>query len=357
MKRLFLLAGAIFFAAAGIFVSKKLPAQTDDLIEKKYDQWTGVIRVWAADDAAAEGWLNSCAAITEKEYDGVYINIQTVSPSVISQCCDSGINPPDIIIYGNTVSSLPSFLTPVTAAYPLRSGLMQNSYSVPVLLRPRFWIYDAAAYDALPGDMADVSAACTEGDLIALAALCSGLRPSESSGATLPGIDIGLTGGTQATPAPAGTAACRAPEDILTDASPRMRFLAGDADAFIGGTGDLLICAEKTDAAAAATGDYAYASDVIMCSIINKNDSRAEICRAYLDTLMTEGQTLAAQAQAFPAIEGVSAWSGEYMLASVEAAYEGKIWLAGAYDTGPVYQYIEGKITADEAIRRIVGGK
>jgi len=202
--------------------------------------------------------------------------------------------------------------------------------------------------------MYDVPAACAAEDAVALTALCTGLRQETASQAVLPGLDLGLTGEAETTPQPAGSISCRVSPDIITDESPIELFRSGEVKAFVGGIRDAL---RLTDCAAAATGTYAYASDVIMYSIIEKGDGREDICREFLDILMTEGQTLAARAQAFPAVVGVSAWSGDPLLAGVEAASEGKIWLTGAYDSDAAYLYIEGKITADEAARRIIGSK
>ena len=354
MKRIFLLAGAVFCTLIGIFVAQKLPADNTELIEEKYDTWAGVIRIWVSESCGAGGWLEACSGIIEKAHDGVYVNIQVLPDDTIAAYASSGVNPPDILIYNNGLIDDFSLLAPIAAAYPLRSGIRQDTYAVPVLLRPRFWIYDQSAYGALPGDMGGVAAACAKTDIIALTALCTGLRPSEGIAAALPGLDLGLAGEAQVTPEPAGGVACRVATDIITDAAPRRLYTDNSIDAFVGGAEDAL---RLDDCAATATGDYAYASEVIMCSITDKDDGRAEICRAFLDTLMGDGQTLAARAQAFPAVESASAWEGNHILASVEETLRGKIWLSGAYDETPAYLYIEGKISADEAVKRIIGGK
>jgi len=92
-----------------------------------------------------------------------------------------------------------------------------------------------------------------------------------------------------------------------------------------------------------------------MLSIISKNDSRIDACRAYLDIIMGEGQTMAARAQAFPAVTGVSAWQGNTILSSIEASLEGRTWILGASDSSAAAQlYIEEKLTANEAMDRII---
>lgn len=353
MKKLFLLVAAVFCAVTGIFFSKKLPAETTEFTEKKYDAWAGVIRVWAEDGCDASGWLNTCAGIAEKKLDGVYINVQTVSAEAIRTYAESGVNPPDIIVYGGNMEDT-SLLSPISAAYPLRDGIYQTAYAVPLLIRPRFWIYSTSVYDALPGDMYGVRAACAREDAVALTALCTGLRAAEGTKAALPGLDIGLGGDYKTEDAPAGDVLCRVQPDIIKEEDPVQLFRNGEADAFVGGIPDFL---KLENCAAALTGTYAYASEVVTLSIVKKDDGRGDACRVFLDTLMGEGQALAARAQAFPAAVGASAWDGDPLLAGIEAASEGKIWLTGAYDDSAAYLYIEGKINADEAIWRIVGGR
>lgn len=352
MKKLFLLATAIFCAVTGIFFSKKLPAETTEFTEKKYDTWAGVIRVWAEDSCGAAGWLNVCAGIAEKKLNGVYINIQEVSSETIRTYADSGVNLPDIIVYNNHIDNT-SLFSPITGVYPLKDGIHQSAYAVPMLTRPRLWIYNTSVYDVLPGDMYGVRAACSPEDVIALTALCTGARTAEGTKAALPGLDIGLGGDYKTEEVPAGDILCRVQPDIIKEKSPIQLFRKGEADAFVGGISDVL---KLENCAAAFTGKYAYASDVVMLSIIKKDDGRGDACRVFLDTLMGEGQALAARAQAFPSAVGVSAWEGDHLLAGIEAASEGKIWLAGAYDDSAAYLYIEGTINADEAVERIVGG-
>ena len=354
MKRLFFLILAVFCVFSGIYAIKKLPAETGDLIEKKYDTWSGVLRVWIYEGSGAAGWLNRCAAEAEKKLNGVYIHIQEVPLEAITGYAETGINPPDIIVYPDDAQINAAHLTPIFRIYPLRAGLTADGVSVPLLLRPRFWIYDSGAYAALPGDMYYMRAACRSGDLNALVALCTGLRPSEGSAEILPGLDLGLTADAEPTPGPTGDTACRISPELMISESPRELFRSGEADVFVGGVADALLLGDGTEWAAAVTGDYICA-DSVMFSIVEKGDRRTDACMEYLDVLMDSGQTQLARAQAFPAVTGASAWSGNIMLAAAEAALEGRIWLTGANGTSAAAQrYIEGTISADEAMRRII---
>lgn len=358
MKRVLMFAAACACVIAGLWAAARLPADTAPLIEEKYETWSGVLRVWVAEDAGMSGltgWLNACAPAVEKANNGVYISIRQVSNEAIANYLTTGINPPDIIIYPSGLMNSTEGLDIITAAYPLRRGLSASPYAVPVLTGARFWIYDTGAYPALPVDMYEVSAACREGDLNALTALSTGLRPVEGETRALPGVDLGLGGTVEATPAPAGEVACRiSPELTVTD-KPRALFLSGEVDAFVGSISDIMYLTDESGWAAAVTGEYAYTDNVLMCSIVAKDDGRSGVCRAFLDALMSEGQTSAARAGALPAVMGVSAWSGDIVMAQLEAALESRTWVAGVSGaSGAARSFIEGTASADEAMGQII---
>lgn len=358
MKRALLFVMACVCAVTGLWAATHLPADTAPLIEEKYETWSGVLRVWVAQDtgmSALTGWLNACATKVEKTRNGVYISIRQVPNEAIADFLTTGVNPPDVIIYPCGLLTDDEGLDIITAAYPLRRGLSASPYAVPVLTGARFWIYDTGAYSTLPADMYQVSAACRTGDLNALTALSTGLRAEESEARALPGVDLGLGGATEATPAPAGEIACRVnPELILTD-EPRKLFLNGGAEAFVGGISDIMYLADESGWAAAVTGEYAYTDSVLMFSIVAKDDNRSEICRAFLDAVMSDGQATASRAGALPTVTGVSAWSGDIIMAQLEVALESREWVAGTSgESGAARSFIEGTISADEAMAQII---
>lgn len=354
MKRIFLAFLAFVLAILGIYAAEKLPADRTDLIEEKYRTWSGVIRIWTVEGSGTAAWLNGSAAAIEKTYEGVYVNVQEVPAQAIAGFRDTGINPPDIIIYPAGLVTDDAGLAPITAAYSLRRGLTQSAYAAPVLARPRFIIYDASAMDALPPDLYETTIACAEGDLNALTALCTGLRHSDGETQALPGVDLGLGGDTGATPAPEGDVACRTGAGLIITENPRQAFLEDQVDAFVGGIDDVLRLADASGWAAAVTGEYTYITDMTMCSIIARDDGRMEICRAYVDQLLGAGQSGAAQARAVPVVTGTAAWSGDPAMAAPEAALERLTWIAGVSGSSDAARlYIEGTISADEAIAAI----
>jgi len=355
MKRAFFLILSCIFVICGIYSSSFLPGDSTHLIEKKYSGWTGVIRIWASDDCMASGILSACASIYEKAHPGIYVNVRQVPGEAISSYLTTGINPPDIIVYHSSVSPDPAGLESITAAYPLRQGIVPGAHSVPILLHPSFFIYNTSVLDVLPGDMYVIPVACAPGDLNALTALCTGLRSSGAQQQTLPGVDIGLTGESHTETAPAGDIPCRMGSNLTLTDDPAAAYRKGDAVAFVGRAGDAIKFSGNS--AAAVTGEYAFTDSAVMLSIIKKDDSRLGACMEYLDIIMNEGQYLAARAQAFPAVTGVSAWSGDPLLAPAEAALESRTWILGASGSSDAaHLYIEEKLTADEAMKRIIAG-
>ncbi len=355
MKSIFLFVLACICVISGIYSTSFLPAETSQLIDNKYESWSGVIRIWAAEGTGCTGWLNLAASDTEKQHNGVYIHIQEVSLTAISEYLTTGINPPDMIVYPYSITPDTSGLVPVTSVYPLRSSITHSPYAIPILLQAKFWIYNPSVITTLPSDMYDTPAACREDDLNSLIALSTGLRPSEGITQQTPGADLGLDGETNTPVLPSGNISCRASSDLIICDSPRAKFVEGTVPVFIGGIRDILRLSDHQDAAAAVTGEYVYTTEALMISIVDKHDPRTNICLQYIDELMTDGQVSAARAQAFPAVTGVSAWTHNAILAPAEASLEGRTWLLAADGSSDAsQQYIEGKLTADAAMERII---
>ncbi len=100
----------------GFLSIRALPVETDRYIAKKYAGWSGVLRCWICADFSCDGsfnaWLNSCASAFERAHPGVYIEIESVSPSVMASRADA-LLPPDMIFYSPS-TSISEHLTNVT---------------------------------------------------------------------------------------------------------------------------------------------------------------------------------------------------------------------------------------------------
>lgn len=373
MKRvlaILLLAAAVFL---GVRALDGLPADNAPEVRKKYDTWAGVLRVWVVEDwqvgtGSLERWLNACAAAFEKTRDGVYVNVQPVPAEAVRNFLTTGVNPPDVIVYPpgllDSADGLRAFS--VQADYiPGLDGVGTYGdarYAAAVLTDAHVWIYNPGKLKSLPADFYELAAACRESDLPALVCLNSGLRPAEGTARVLPGVDIGLPGGPTATPEPEGTVACRVgPRFLVSDAAYDL-YKAGDVDAFVGDLSDILRVSQRADWAAAVTGAVAYADDMALVSLVSRDgdraDERAALCEAYVNLLLSDGQTLAAKAGALPVARGAGAYVGDLALAPVEAALENMVHVcAPAFgtrdDAAAGYAYAAGTITADEGVERL----
>lgn len=363
MKRAFLLIICAFFVFAGLHSARTLPGDSGPLIGKKYDQWAGVLRVWVAEDTGPCAgsplpWLNRMAAILEKRRPGVYLHLQTVPAEAIRNREDDGLVPPDMIVYPAGLLTSDHGLVEISTDAPLRAGMPRQGMALPLLMNACAWIYDAAALPVLPANLQKVPAACSPANLNALAALCTGLRPEEGEKAPLPGMDLGLEGAAAATQRPAGSVACRVSPELSITESPREAFASGTAQAFVGDLRDLAKMADASGWAYAVTGEWAYVTEALCCSVLARQDetaaARQRLCQEYIEILLTEGQTDAARTGAMPVAVSASAWSGDPLLAGFEAALDEKRCLCPDFFGNPPDQeqalrFIAGEISADEA--------
>lgn len=88
----------------GIFLlSSRLPADTQDFVEKKYSSWSGVLQGWISSRWSCSGsfisWLNRCASDFEKEHDGIYLEFNLVSEEVLNRIFGSGGRIPEMIFF------------------------------------------------------------------------------------------------------------------------------------------------------------------------------------------------------------------------------------------------------------------
>lgn len=168
-----------------VFSARRLPLRTDDLIRKKYDGWSGVLRIRAFEGwtDSASGWIRRCAAAFEKSHPGVYIEIKTVDPDRL--LASDGVLPPDMILFPPGLLSSASGLAPLDAL-PVRADLLGcgQGFAAPVALGGYGWaVNDDAEGMAVPAD---------EPYRKWSQAAASGPERQSEIEPTLPGIDLGL---------------------------------------------------------------------------------------------------------------------------------------------------------------------
>ena len=114
--------------AAGVpRLTAALPTDRQALIGRKYDGWSGVLRLWACPGwqpgaGSFTGWLNRCGAAFEKRHPGVYIQVETVDADALRSWSDAGVSPPDLLLFSPGALDSPRNLLPLDASSILRDG-------------------------------------------------------------------------------------------------------------------------------------------------------------------------------------------------------------------------------------------
>ena len=132
-----------------------LPNDAGPLIRAKYDSWSGVLRLWVYEgwEANAMAWLNSAISAFEKGHDGVYIQARKVDAEALRAFADSGISPPDMILFPPGLLDSADGLAEVGGLPALRAGLAgcADGYAVPVLMGGYAWAFDRQALEGGTG--------------------------------------------------------------------------------------------------------------------------------------------------------------------------------------------------------------
>lgn len=117
MKRLLYICALILsfsLSFTAIHLSRELPANKRQLVEKKYAGWNGVLHGWVCSRWRCDGsfihWLNSCAASFEKDHPGVYLEFTSVSEQNTNAALSGSALSPDLIFFSPGTINDPAFL-------------------------------------------------------------------------------------------------------------------------------------------------------------------------------------------------------------------------------------------------------
>ena len=175
-------------------IGGRLPPDNHPLVAEKYKGWSGVLRVWIHEgwtqtpDAFA-GWLNRCAATFEKHHNGIYVQIRYVDAEALSSMEESGLIPPDAILFPPGLLPDTDGLVPLDSA-SVRAPLCRSAYAIPVAMGGYAWaVNDSCKADTvvLPedGPFSSWSSA-------ARALENPGAPATDAALPETPGIDLGL---------------------------------------------------------------------------------------------------------------------------------------------------------------------
>ena len=266
---------ALIVAAARIF--PRLPADSQSYVEKKYAGWNGVLRGWISSEWSCGGsfvrWLNACVAGFEKRHEGVYLEFTEVDAAAMADLGDSGIRPPELVLFSPGVQVDAARLLPLDAQAALNCG---SDRALPVAMGGYIWVYNRALCDGAPS-IAELEPLTLLPDgggrrfTAAAVALLSGSADTESELVLPdPGLDLGLPAMAQS-----GVELIQS-EDALT------YFINGKLPWLVVTQAELARLIRLRDAgrgpdwACAATGEVACADQLLLLGVVDQSDEAGE---------------------------------------------------------------------------------
>ena len=349
-----------------------LPVDTRPLVAEKYAGWSGVLRMWVFEgwpcgSGSLSPWLNHCIARFERNHPGVYVQPRSVDAGAIASFNESGILPPDMILFPPGLLDAPTGLLPIPLPEGLRLSLSESgslggrTYAVPVAMGGYLWAWNAALTDGIPVDWRDSALtlaapgpeAWRRWDA-ALLALCAG-RPSTSSNDESPsappelsgGLDLGLSMAETPAPTDAPTSGdvplqpVRLPEDLQYNDSAWRSFTNGEAAATIVTQREIRRLQALADRGKGpdwrlAPGDAAFTDQLAALALVDRPDAadQQNLCRELLSFLLTDDcQQVLALAGAFSVTGVDSGYGAGDPLATLDAAlHDGALRVPNCFD-------------------------
>lgn len=336
-----------------------LPLDTGPLVSEKYAGWSGVLSLWIFEgwpcgNGSIAPWLNQCVESFEKRHPGVYVQPQFVDAGAIASMNDSGILPPNMILFPPNLLKTPEGLMTIEVPDDVRPeirrcGMWNGSlYAVPVAMGGYLWGWNTALIHAIPNSWREVDTALSvpapqtwrHWDA-ALLALCSGrYAPSESNGASEPTpspaheMELGLTGGEATEPAPSSeprqgmTLPRRLPSGFQFDDNAWRHFINGESAAMPVTQREIRRLQSLSEQGKGpdwklCPGDGAFTDQLLSLAILNQPDTdpRVTLCRDFLTHLLSdECQSNLFRVSAFAVTDARSGYDASDPLAIMDAA-------------------------------------
>ena len=264
---------ALIVAAARIF--PRLPADSQPYVEKKYAGWNGVLRGWISSEWSCGGsfvrWLNACATDFEKWHEGVYLEFTEVDAAAMAELADSGIRPPELVLFSPGVQVDVSRLLPLDTQAAVNCG---SDRALPVAMGGYIWVYNRELCDGAPSIdelepltlLPDGGGRCFTAAAIALLSGHAEEDEDEEIELSDPGLDLGLPAMAQS-----GVEVIQS-EDALTN------FINGALPCLVVSQAELARLIRLRDAgrgpdwACAATGELACADQLLMLGVVDQSD-------------------------------------------------------------------------------------
>ena len=349
-----------------------LPVDTRPLVAEKYAGWSGVLRMWVFEgwpcgSGSLSPWLNHCIARFERNHPGVYVQPRSVDAGAIASFNESGILPPDMILFPPGLLNAPTGLLPIPHPRDLRPSLSECGsldgmiYAVPVAMGGYLWAWNTALTDGIPVDWRDgaLTLAVPEPEAwrrwdAALLALCAG-RPAtpsdDESSPTPPELSGGLDLGLSMAESPAPTEAppsddvplqpIRLPSDLQYSESAWHSFTNGEAAATIVTQREIRRLQALADRGKGpdwrlAPGDAAFTDQLLALALVDRPDAadQQSLCWEFLSFLLTDDcQQSLFLAGAFSVTDSDSGYSAGDPLATLDAAlHDGALRVPNCFD-------------------------
>ena len=340
-----------------IHARRVLPTDTQRLVEQKYAGWSGVLRLWVFEgwsggSESIASWLNRRIERFERAHPGVYVQPQYVDAEALAGFNDSGMLPPDMVLFPPGALDSPDGLIPVEPLPGVRLALAGcgrwngKTFAVPVAMGGYMWAWNPALLDRIPGDWRDGSAVLAAPEPepwrhwgAALLALCAGRRaapaPESPDSSTLPpaGLDLGLPIGDSpaSTEAPAPESArlpCRLPEDFRFSEKALSDFINGEVAALPVTQREIRRLQRLSDQGRGpdwrlSPGDAVFSDQLLCLGIVDRAaaQERQDLCARFLEGLLEgESQGELCRASAFSVTDVPSGYAAGDALAEMDAA-------------------------------------
>lgn len=336
-----------------------LPLDTRPLVAEKYAGWTGVLNLWVhvgwpCGSGGISPWLNPCIADFEKRHPGVYVQPQYVDAGAIATMNDSGIIPPDMILFPPNLLATPEGLTPLPDLQQIRPVLRRCgawhgvNYAASVAMGGYVWAWNADLLDALPDSWRDIDAALSvpapqewrRWDAALLALYSGRYVPDEPGSAPeiaptpVGEVALGLTEEKTPAPTPSPTPQPsvalprRLPTGFQYDDDAWRHFINGESAAMPVTQREIRRLQALSEQGKGprwklCPGDNAFTDQLLCLAILEHPEKQAqqELCLDLLEWLLSdECQSTLCRAPAFAVTDAASGYGASDPLAVLDAA-------------------------------------
>ena len=309
-----------------MFTRHILPIDTRPLVAEKYAGWSGVLNLWIYEGwpcgrGSLSPWMNQCITSFERAHPGVYVQPQYVDDGAITSMNDSGILPPDMLLFPPNLLASPEGLMPLATPEKLRPALLNcgqwngTTYAIPVAMGGYLWAINTELIRNLPDSWDDTDTVLSVPPPepwrhwdAALLALCSErYAPSDpdsaakSTASPTGEVELGLAVGE--TPVPTASSEpnrnatlCRhLPADFYYDEDAWRHFVNGESAAMPVTQREVRRLQALSDLGKGprwqlSTGDNRFTDQLLAMAIVNRADNadRQTLCADFIAWLLTD---------------------------------------------------------------------